>query len=303
MAIIAATALIPAAAAHGATRSVVAGPPGKVAGTPPDGDSNAFYRRTVTVHVGDKVRWKFNGFHTVTVPAKGSKPPAFISPDPSGTKVAGIADAAGTAFWFNGQTRLMLDRLGAFPVKGKKYNGKKLVSSGVFSRERGQPPPYTLKFTKKGSYAYYCTIHPGKKGPVKVVAKGKPIPSAKANRKAAKREYAKVAKRQIADARFSGPPGNEVFAGKDTARSAIFRYFPATKSVPVGTTVTFSMPAKTTEAHTVTFGPPDYLEPLAAAFVSPTRRRAPLVFNPLIPFPSDVPRSPRTTARTTATGS
>ncbi len=46
MAAVAATALVPAAVAHGATRTVTAGPPGKVAGTPPDGDSNAFFRKT-----------------------------------------------------------------------------------------------------------------------------------------------------------------------------------------------------------------------------------------------------------------
>ena len=73
-----------------------------------------------------------------------------------------------------------------------------------------------MKFTKKGSYSYYCTIHPGQKGTVKVVAKGKPIPSNKANAKAAKKEYAKVVKRLIKDAKFAGPPGNEVVAGNDT---------------------------------------------------------------------------------------
>jgi plastocyanin len=291
---IAATMLVPAAVAQGATRTVTAGPPGKVAGTPPDGDSNAFYRKTVTVHIGDKVKWKFNGFHTVTVPAKGKKPPAFISPDPTGTKVAGVNDAAGAPFWFNGQTRLLLDSLGAFPVKGKSYDGKKLASSGVFFGN-GQAPPYTLKFTKKGSYAYYCTIHGGMKGTVKVLGKGKAIPSVKANAKAAKKEYAKVAKRQIKDAKFAGPPGNEVWLGNDTVESSIFRFFPATKPVPVGTTVTFSMPAKTSEIHTVSFGPADYLQTVADAFVAPDPANPsgpPNVFSAQVGFPSDVPTLP-----------
>ena len=138
---IAATALVPAAAAQGATRTVTAGPPGKVAGTPPDGDDNAFFRKTVTVHVGDKVKWKINGFHTVTFPAKGDKPPPFISPDPSGTKIAGVNDAAGNPFWFNGQTRLVLDALGGLPVKGKSYNGSKLVSSGALLSGTARPRP------------------------------------------------------------------------------------------------------------------------------------------------------------------
>ena len=284
---IAATALVPAAAAHGATRTVTAGPPGKVAGTPPDGDSNAFYRKTVTIHVGDKVKWKINGFHTVTFPKKGAKPPPFIGNDPSGAKYSGVNDAAGTPFWFNGQTRLVLTALGALPVKGKSYNGKKLVSSGVFFGN-GAAPPYTLKFTKKGSYAYYCTVHPGMKGTVKVVAKGKAIPTVKANKKAAKKEYAAVAKRQIQDAKFAGPAGNAVQAGNDTVASTIFRFFPATKSVPVGTTVTFSMPAKTSEIHTISFGPADYLQQQSDAFVDPATR----VFNGIDAFPSDVPALP-----------
>jgi len=294
VAAVAATALVPAGAAQGATRTVTAGPPGKVKGQPKDGDVNAFFRKAVTVHVGDKVKWTMNGFHTVTFPKKGTKPPPLISPDPGGAKVAGVNDAAGAPFWFNGQTRLVLDKLGAFPVAGKSYDGSKLVSSGA-PLSPGNPKPYTLKFTKKGSYTYYCTIHPGQKGSVKVVGKGRAIPSAKANRKAAKREYAKDVKRLIKDAKFSGPAGNEILAGNDTTRTTLFRYFPAKKSVPVGTTVTLSMPAKTSEIHTFSFGPPDYLKGIADAFVMPDPANPtgpPTVFNPLIAFPSDVPTLP-----------
>ena len=287
---VAATALVPAAAAQGATRTVTAGPPGKVKGQPKDGDVNAFFRKTVTVHVGDKVKWTMNGFHTVTFPKKGAKPPPFISPDPA-VKVAGVNDTAGAPFWFNGQPRLVLDKLGALPVAGKSYDGSKLVSSGA-PLTQGKPKPYTLRFTKKGSYTYYCTIHPGQKAKVKVVAKGKPIPSAKANKKAAKQEYAKDVKQLVKDAKFSGPAGNEILAGKDTTRTTLFRYFPTTKSVPVGTTVTLSMPAKTSETHTFTFGPADYLKGIADAIFAPDPATGALVHNPIIPFPSDVPSLP-----------
>jgi plastocyanin len=293
VAAIAASTLVPATVAQGATRTVIAGPAGKVAGTPKDGDNNAFFRKTVTVHVGDKVKWTFAGFHTVTVPAKGKKPPPFIGNDPTGTKIAGVNDAAGKPFWFNGQTRLTLDPQGALPVKGKSYNGKKLASSGA-PLSNGPPKPYSLKFAKKGSYAYYCTIHYGMKGTVKVVAKGKAIPSVKANKKAAKKEYAKAAKQLIKDAKFAGPAGNAVQAGSDTVATSIFRFFPASKSVPVGTTVTFSMPAKTSELHTFSFGPADYLKGIADAFIAPdpANPQGLPVFNPLIAFPSDVPTLP-----------
>ena len=153
------TALVPAAA-QGSTRTDVAGPPSKASGLPPGADSNAFYRKTLTVHVGDKVKWKFNGFHTVTFPAKGKKPPAFIGLDPAGGKTSGVNDAAGNPFWFNGQPLITLQPDGAFPAGGKSYNGKKLVSSGA-PLSPGAPKPFTVKFTKKGSFSYYCTIHPG----------------------------------------------------------------------------------------------------------------------------------------------
>jgi len=290
---IAATTLVPAAAAQGATRTITAGPPGKVAGTPKDGDTNAFYRKSVTVHVGDKVKWKFNGFHTVTIPAKGKPAPAFIGPDPSGATVAGVNDAAGNPFWFNGQPKLTLSPLGALPQGGKSYNGKKLVSSGA-PLAPGAPKPYSVKFTKKGSYSYYCTIHVGQKGTVKVVGKNKAIPSNKANAKAAKKEYAKVAKQLIKDAKFAGPPGNAVEAGHDTIPSTIFRFFPATKSVPVGTTVSFNMSAKTTEAHTISFGPADYLKTQADTFIGPdpANPQGLPVVNPIAAYPSDVPTLP-----------
>jgi plastocyanin len=286
------TALLPAAA-QGSTRTVVAGPPQKVKGLPAGADANAFFRKTVTVHVGDKVKWQFNGFHTVTLPAKGKKPPAFIGPDPSGALVSGVNDAAGNPFWFNGKVpRLTLTADGALPAGGKSYNGKKLVSSGA-PLAAGAPKPFTVKFTKKGSYSYYCTIHTGQKGTVKVVGKAKAIPSNKANAKAAKKEYAKVVKQLKKDGKFAGPAGNAVRAGNDTLTSTILGFFPATKSVPVGTTVTFSMSPKSTEAHTITFGPVDYLKTLADGFIGPdpANPQGLPVVNPQDAFPSDPPPS------------
>jgi plastocyanin len=284
------TALLPAAA-QGATRNAFAGPPAKVAGLPAGADSNAFYRKTLTVHVGDKVKWKINGLHSVTFPVKGKQPPPFIGPDASGGKYSGINDAAGNPFWFNGLPRLTLNPAGAFPAGGKTYGGKKAASSGV---SLGAPKPYTLKFTKKGTYTYYCTVHTGMKAKVKVVGKGKQVPSNRANAKAAKKEYAKVVKRLKKDGKFAGPPGNAVEAGHDTLKTTFLRFFPATKSVPVGTTVTFSMPKVTTEIHTISFGPADYLQSTADAFIGPdpANPQAPPVLSGQVAYPSDPPPFP-----------
>jgi plastocyanin len=283
--------LVPAGA-QAATKSVIAGPPVKKLpkGTPPDGDANAFFRKTVTIHVGDKVRWTLNGFHTVTFPAKGKKPPAFISPDASGKKLAGFNDAAGAPFWFNGLPRLVLDPQGAFPVGTKTYDGSKLASSGA-PLSNGKPKPYTLKFTKAGTYNYYCTIHYGMKGKVKVVKAGKAVPTAKADKKASAGEFAKLVAALTKNGKFAGPAGNVVQAGNDTTEASLFRFFPAKKQVPVGTTVTLQMPPKTSELHTFSFGPADYLKTNADNFLVPDMSTTPptFVFNPVVAFPSDPP--------------
>ena len=147
-----------------------------MAGVPKGSDSNAYFVKRVTIHVGDRVRWKINGFHTVTVPPEGDDPPPFIGQDASGTKISGVNDAAGNPFWFNGQTRITLTDEGSLSQGGSRYNGNKLASSGA-PLQAGPPRPYTLRFTRKGTYSYYCTIHPGMKGTVKVVSRGKRIPT------------------------------------------------------------------------------------------------------------------------------
>ncbi len=289
---VAVAVLIPAATSHAATRNVIAGPPAKVTGVPPDGDTNAFYRKQVTVHVGDRVRWRFNGFHTVTIPAKGEDPPPFIGQDASGTKISGINDAAGNPFWFNGQTRITLTDEGALP-QGKspfRYNGNRLVSSGA-PLQPGPPRPFTVRFTRKGTFSYYCTIHVGQKATVKVVGRNKRIPTNRANTRAAKKEYARVVARLKKDTKFTGRLGNAVEAGHDTLATTFFRFFPATKNVPVGTTVTFLMSPKTTEVHTISFGPADYLKQVADAFIAPDPVNPQLlpVINPIAAFPSEPP--------------
>ena len=112
-----AVALAVPSAADAATKTVQAGPfgegqPGVVPG--------AVRRRqrvttasTVTIHRGDKVRWKINGFHSVTFSPEGADPPGLISPDPA-SPVSGAADAAGAPFWFNGQPNFNLNPLAAF---------------------------------------------------------------------------------------------------------------------------------------------------------------------------------------------
>src|SRR3954464_3715037 len=91
--------LLCATGAQAATKTVSAGPPLKTTpkGMPPDGDANAFFRKDVTIHAGDRVKWVFNGFHDVVIPAKGDKPPGLAVPDPA-HPVHDVKDSAGTPF-------------------------------------------------------------------------------------------------------------------------------------------------------------------------------------------------------------
>ena len=81
--IVAATLAVPATAGA-ATKTVQAGPFVKTAQQAfqqAGGDANQFFRRTVKIHKGDSVKWKINGFHTVTFVPGGVQAPALIVPE------------------------------------------------------------------------------------------------------------------------------------------------------------------------------------------------------------------------------
>lgn len=293
MAALAAAVILPAASAQAATKTVVAGPlkPVKgVFGGKASGDVDAFSLKTVTVQVGDKVRWKFNGFHTVTFNKKGGKDIPFVIPDPSGAKYSGINDAAGSPFWFNGQPRLVLNPLGAFPQGGNTENGSQVTGTGI-PQGNGNPKPYTLKFTKAGVFHYECVIHPGMEGIVKVVAKGKRIPSAAQDRRTA----AKLFAREVRQARklAKGPKlaKSTVQGGNDRSPVVQLRFFPSKIHVPVGGSVRFQVKSRP-EIHTFTFGPASYLNSVANGLITPAAGGAgppSLVFSGQVSFPSETP--------------
>lgn len=281
-------ALVVPATASAATKTVIAGPLKEakgVFGGNATGDVDGYSLKTVTVHVGDKVRWKFNGFHTVTFPKTGTAVP-FVLPDAS-AKYTGFNDAAGAPFWFNGQAQLDLNPLGVTPQGGKTENGSKLNGSGA--PLSGSLKPYTLKFTKAGTFAYECVIHPGMTGKVKVVAKSKAVPSAKADKAKADALFAAEVKAAKKQAKFT-PPAGTVAGGNDKGPVVQLRFFPETVHVAVGAPLTLKVTSKP-EVHTFSFGPPAFLQQTAAAFAGPAPNGA-FAFNPLVAFPSDVPTLP-----------
>ena len=129
-----------------------------------------------------------SGFHTVDLPKKGGKAARAARSPPA--RRPGLNDAAGNPFWFNGA----VPQVGFNPLARQEQPrqdadataARRRINSGL-PPESGKPKPMTVKFTKAGTFAYYCDIHPGMKGSVKVVAKSKTIPSAKADAKTRQR--------------------------------------------------------------------------------------------------------------------
>lgn len=252
-------------------------------------DANAFFPSAISVHVGDKVRFAPTGFHTAEFVGKGARATPLLSPNGQTTTEN---DAAGAPFWFNGLPVVSFtpSLLKSLYGKSATFDGSKSVQTGLPLANK--PKPATIKFTKAGTFTYFCTIHAGMRGTVKVLPKSKPVPSAKADAAAVKSQLAaalKTAKGLAA----TKPPANTVSvggAGKGGVES--YGFFPANLTVPTGTTVTFTMPAGSNEVHTATTGPGNpesdpksYLGTLAASLNGPA-------FDSAAVYPSDKPGAP-----------
>jgi plastocyanin len=233
------------------------------------GGVDNFLINRVTVNVGDTVVWngkaRAAGFHTIDFPAKGgSDLPLFT---PTGKTVSGVNDFAGNPFWFDGKVPEIGFNPGLFAATGgSTYNGASRADSGL---PLGKPSNFKLTFTKPGVYKYFCDVHYGMVGYVVVRKAGQPVPSAASNQRTLVREERAYARRAKKLDRTK-VAGNNVSVGASAAGGLeVFAMFPSTRTVKVGTTVTFSMSKRTRETHTVTFGPESYLTPLATSLSGP----------------------------------
>jgi len=149
-----------------------------------------------------------------------------------------------------------------------------------------------VKFTKKGTFTYFCDVHAGMKATVSVVAKKAKAPSAKSDKKAVAKQVKAAAKAAKA-AGTPTVPANSVYVGSAGKGGVeVFAMFPDAQTVPVGTTVKFQMSPGSVDVHTATTGPtsdPDlekdttsYLGQIAASFNSPTFRQEAV-------YPSEAP--------------
>ena len=275
----AAALALPATAAAATTATVYAGvPPGtrqlvaKLGATSLgkyQPGINAFFNRRATIRVGDSVRFQLLGFHTVDLPAAGGSDLPFIVP--SGGLVTGVNDAAGNPFWFNGH----LPNLGFNPLLfkasgGKVYTGKSRIDTGAPVGPKA-PKPFVVKFTKAGTYKYFCDVHPGMIGYITVKPKSAAVPSAQANAAARLAQLTTDIRGAVKAVVKTKVKANNVSigaAGKDNVE--VLAMFPQTLHVHPGTTVSFAMATRTGETHTATFGPLAYLNPLANSIGGPT---------------------------------
>jgi len=237
---------------------------------------NAFFRQRVTINVGDTVSFQLHGLHTVDLPGpSGSDLPLFA---PQGL-ASGNKDAAGSPFWFNGK----VPNFGFNPAlfssgRARTYDGTARLDSGL---PLGPPKPLKVKFTRSGTFTYFCDVHRGMVGSVVVKPKHKPVPTARQDRSALIAQIIAVVKsaKRIAGQKAAADTVSLGRAGSGGVE--LYQMFPSTLTVSPGTTVTFTMSHNSRDFHTATFGPKSYLMALAAAL------RGGPTFSSIATYPSE----------------
>lgn len=266
-----------------------------------DIDAIDFFPHTLTIHVGDKVKFSQTAFHQLDLPPKGQSQLLLLSQ--KGT-VGHEVGADGQPFWYSdkglpdfGFNPLLIHgnpKVDYSPTKkaakhGRhvSYDGSKRVLTPI--PFNAGPRPITITFTRAGTFHYYCDLHPGESGVVHVVPKKKKTAGLKGYVRSLDRQIARD--RKVADhihKHHSIPPDTVSvgYAGKDHVE--IFRFLPQTLHITVGTTVRFKISHRSVESHTATTaGPHDpETEPnttigeIAASFFAPK-------FDPRGVYPSD----------------
>ena len=245
---------------------------------------------TLQIHVGDKVTFKSNNFHTATF--LGSTPRSqmpLLMPDPT-SHYSGIVDALGVPFWFNGGPPKFIYNPQAFQAVGSPVVADTAVhSSGnfVFIPKH----QYTFRFTKPGTYKVVCLVHPGMEAKIVVKPKRAKIPTrakvAAAVLKQLNQSWRTA--RSLQSQRPSDP--HTVYAGAGD-KTALMAFLPRTLTVPAGTTVTW-IENSPTEVHNVSFGDEAYITQLTDTLDQfPAAPGAPNQVNPFTVFGSEPPGAP-----------
>jgi plastocyanin len=303
-----AVSLVLPLAAPAATRPVYQGLPSKVQQQKDflgqgghDIDAIDFFPHTVMIHVGDSIKFSQTAFHQLDLPARGQERLMLLVA--RGT-VGHVVGADGNPFWysdkglpdfgFNPKIVHGHPTVDYSPTKRAAKHGRHVTYDG--SKRiltpipfNAGPKPITIKFTRAGTYRYFCDLHPGENGIVRVLPKSKPIPSLRGYKRRLNRQIARD--RRIANRIHNHRPHpintvNVGYAGPHHVE--IFRFLPQTLRVPVGTTVRFQITPRSVESHTATTAGPHNPETepnttigeIAASFFQPK-------FDPRGVYPSE----------------
>jgi len=208
----------------------------------------------VWINEGDTVTWVANAAepHTVTF-LPGGKKQATIPP-------------------FNPTDPKQVTRVG-----GKVYDASKYFNSGIITTGSGIAAfpkwsvfkRYTLKFTRQGTFTYYCLVHGVMMtGTIHVRTDGTPYPFTQAQYDAqASRQAGQLVAhgQKLLTRTAAGATAHHVLAGAEDNKVLVMRFLHGTVHVTVGTKVTFENITREVP-HTVTFG----REPPGPAVLTPS---------------------------------
>lgn len=187
-----------------------------------------FAPKSVTVRTGDTVTWHVGSteFHTVNF----------------------LNGAAGGPFIQVGELGPFLNPLAAFPMGEPTFDGAAMAGSGLLIKDDS----FSLTFTKPGTYAYLCLIHPEMKGEIVVRDSGQ-VPSPEQVTQQARNELASEIAGRGLPLLQKEPQEGTATAGDGDGYIDLMRFMPGDITVQAGETVTWVNQEPTGTPHTVTF--------------------------------------------------
>jgi plastocyanin len=254
------------------------------AGTPKGTTLDLFLPSKVTVQVGDSITFSSASFHTVSI---GGTAPPIVVPDPKHGKYAGLTDAAGRPFYFDGLAKLIYNVQALAPFGPHSVTPGVKASSGILSPNgpKAKPATFTFSFPKAGTYHLFCSVHPGMKATVVVTSRPAPKSPVQVTAEALQDTAAAWNKAKAAAA-AAKPPANTVYMGYGNLET-ILAYFPSTLRVKVGTPVDFVIKSPQ-EPHNATFGPKKWIQAFSQKTdLFPMGPGKPNQASPVIPYGSE----------------